>query len=239
MAEESKQQAGFAGVHAHGLEHLIARRRPRTGRGRGDLPPGGVAPAGARHPSAASSTSSKASQSPAYGDDEPRVYPRRRRPCRTALDLPHTLFRNCDSERPLRFLTIYALERGRSLHHGAVRPRERHLRTTRRAGGPKDRESQVGAIRNQSCRRSCVRYALLPLALAFLLPASRFVVAVPCGMKSWKCRPPFNASATASSRTRRRRGTGWTRPRSTALDGDERRHAGNHATRIRSPMRVR
>jgi hypothetical protein len=29
-------------------------------------------------------------------------------------DLPHTLFRNCDSERPLRFLTIYVLEPGRS-----------------------------------------------------------------------------------------------------------------------------
>ncbi|NEU98964.1 hypothetical protein [Bradyrhizobium uaiense] len=29
-------------------------------------------------------------------------------------DIPHTLFRNCDPDRPLRFLTIYALEPGRA-----------------------------------------------------------------------------------------------------------------------------
>jgi hypothetical protein len=29
-------------------------------------------------------------------------------------DVSHTLFRNCDPERPLRFLTIYVLEPGRS-----------------------------------------------------------------------------------------------------------------------------
>jgi hypothetical protein len=29
-------------------------------------------------------------------------------------DVPHTLFRNCDPDRPLRFLTIYVLEPGRS-----------------------------------------------------------------------------------------------------------------------------
>jgi len=29
-------------------------------------------------------------------------------------DIPHTLFRNCDAERPLRFLTIYLLEPARS-----------------------------------------------------------------------------------------------------------------------------
>jgi hypothetical protein len=29
-------------------------------------------------------------------------------------DIPHTHFRNGDPQRPLRFLTIYVLERGRS-----------------------------------------------------------------------------------------------------------------------------
>jgi hypothetical protein len=49
----------------------------------------------------------------AYGSDEPRLY-RAGETLQDRADIPHTLFRNCDSERPLRFLTIYVLEPGRS-----------------------------------------------------------------------------------------------------------------------------
>lgn len=49
----------------------------------------------------------------AYGSDDPRQY-RAGETLQDRADIPHTLFRNCDPERPLRFLTIYALEPGRS-----------------------------------------------------------------------------------------------------------------------------
>jgi quercetin dioxygenase-like cupin family protein len=113
MAEESKQQAGFPGVTRTILEHLSL---PGDGRelvvAEVTYPPGGVAPRH-RHPVGGIIYIVEGVAESAYGDDEPRVY-RAGETLQDRADLPHTLFRNCDSERPLRFLTIYALEPGRS-----------------------------------------------------------------------------------------------------------------------------
>ncbi len=50
---------------------------------------------------------------PAYGDEKPRRY-RAGDTLQDRADLPHTLFRNCNSDLPLRFLAIYALEPNRT-----------------------------------------------------------------------------------------------------------------------------
>lgn len=75
-------------------------------------PPGGVAPLH-RHPVGGVIFIVEGVAESAYGDDETRQY-RAGETLQDRSDSPHTLFRNCDSERPLRFLTIYALEPGRS-----------------------------------------------------------------------------------------------------------------------------
>ncbi|HLW23458.1 MAG TPA: cupin domain-containing protein [Steroidobacteraceae bacterium] len=49
----------------------------------------------------------------AYGQDEPRQY-LKGETLQDRADLIHTHFRNCDAHAPLRFLTIYVLEPGRS-----------------------------------------------------------------------------------------------------------------------------
>ena len=49
----------------------------------------------------------------AYGDEVPRRYGAGET-LQDRADVPHTLFRNCDPERPLRFLAFYALGPGRS-----------------------------------------------------------------------------------------------------------------------------
>jgi quercetin dioxygenase-like cupin family protein len=113
MAEEGKQQAGFSGVTRTILEHLSL---PGDSRelvvAEVTYPPGGVAPLH-RHPVGGIIYIVEGVAESAYGDDKPRVY-RAGETLQDRSDLPHTLFRNCDSERPLRFLTIYALEPGRS-----------------------------------------------------------------------------------------------------------------------------
>jgi quercetin dioxygenase-like cupin family protein len=109
----STQQTGFAGVTRKILERL-----PLPGDDRElvvvevTYPPGGTAPLH-RHPVGGAIYIVEGVAESAYGSDAPRQY----RAGDTLLDradIPHTLFRNCDTERPLRFLTIYVLEPGRS-----------------------------------------------------------------------------------------------------------------------------
>ena len=113
MAEhvEGKQQAGFSGVTRKILEHLSL---PGDGRelvvAEVIYPPGGVAPLH-RHPVGGIIYIVEGVAESAYGSEAPRQY-RAGDTLQDRSDLPHTLFRNCDSERPLRFLTIYALEPG-------------------------------------------------------------------------------------------------------------------------------
>ena len=107
------QQAGFAGVTRKVLERL-----PLPGDARElvvvevTYPPGGVAPLH-RHPVGGAIYIVEGVAESAYGGDAPRQY-RAGETLQDRADIPHTLFRNCDPERPLRFLTIYVLEPGRS-----------------------------------------------------------------------------------------------------------------------------
>jgi quercetin dioxygenase-like cupin family protein len=115
MAEHSDAdaRAGFSGVTRKLLERL-----PLPGGGRElavvevTYPPGGVAPLH-RHPVGGIIYIVEGVAESAYGSDEPRTY-RAGETLQDRADLPHTHFRNCDPERPLRFLTIYALEPGRA-----------------------------------------------------------------------------------------------------------------------------
>ena len=106
-------QAGFAGVTRKILERL-----PLSGDTRElvvvevTYPPGGVAPLH-RHPVGGAIYIVEGVAESAYGGDAPRQY-RAGETLQDRADIPHTLFRNCDPERPLRFLTIYVLEPGRS-----------------------------------------------------------------------------------------------------------------------------
>jgi quercetin dioxygenase-like cupin family protein len=107
------EQAGFAGVTRKVLERL-----PLPGDTRElvvvevTYPPGGVAPLH-RHPVGGAIYIVEGVAESAYGSDEPRQY-RAGETLQDRAGIPHTLFRNCDPERPLRFLTIYVLEPGRS-----------------------------------------------------------------------------------------------------------------------------
>ncbi|MET4386555.1 quercetin dioxygenase-like cupin family protein [Bradyrhizobium sp. F1.4.3] len=111
--QASAQQAGFAGVTRKVLERL-----PLPGSHQELMvvevtyPPGGVAPLH-RHPVAGAIYIVEGAAESAYGSDDPRQY-RAGETLQDRADIPHTLFRNCDPERPLRFLTIYVLEPGRS-----------------------------------------------------------------------------------------------------------------------------
>ena len=112
-AHASTQQAGFAGVSRKILERL-----PLPGDNRELMvvevtyPPGGVAPLH-RHPVGGAIYIVEGTAESAYGDEAPRKY-KTGDTLQDKADIPHTLFRNCDPERPLRFLTIYVLEPGRS-----------------------------------------------------------------------------------------------------------------------------
>jgi quercetin dioxygenase-like cupin family protein len=111
--QASAQQAGFAGVTRKILERL-----PLPGNHQQLIvvevtyPPGGVAPLH-RHPVAGAIYIVEGVAESAYGDDAPRQY-RAGETLQDRADAPHTHFRNCDPDRPLRFLTIYVLEPGRS-----------------------------------------------------------------------------------------------------------------------------
>src|SRR5215475_12414354 len=107
------QQAGFAGITRKVLERL-----PLPGDHRElavvevTYPPGGVAPLH-RHPVGGVIYIVEGVAESAYGDEAPRLY-RAGETLQDRSDSLHTHFRNCDAERPLRFLTIYVLEPGRS-----------------------------------------------------------------------------------------------------------------------------
>ena len=111
--QASVQQAGFPGVTRKILERL-----PMPGDHRElavvevTYPPGGLAPLH-RHPVGGVIYIIEGVAESAYGSDDPRVY-RAGETLQDLVDIPHTLFRNCDPEHPLRFLTIYVLEPGRS-----------------------------------------------------------------------------------------------------------------------------
>ncbi|WP_407148540.1 cupin domain-containing protein [Bradyrhizobium sp. ORS 86] len=111
--QASGQQSGFAGVTRKILERLAL---PGDDRelvvAEVTYPPGGVAPLH-RHPVGGVVFIVEGVAESAYGSDAPRQY-RAGETLQDRADLPHTHFRNCDPERPLRFLTIYALEPGRS-----------------------------------------------------------------------------------------------------------------------------
>ncbi|WLA67523.1 cupin domain-containing protein [Bradyrhizobium diazoefficiens] len=111
--QASAQQAGFAGVTRKVLERLpLPGNQQELMVVEVTYPPGGGAPLH-RHPVAGAIYIVEGVAESAYGGDEPRQY-RAGETLQDRADLPHTLFRNCDPERPLRFLTIYVLEPGRS-----------------------------------------------------------------------------------------------------------------------------
>lgn len=114
MSEQRDGQAsGFAGVTRKVLERL-----PLPGDHRElavvevTYPPGGVAPPH-RHPVGGVIYIVEGVAESAYGGDAPRQY-RAGDTLQDRADSLHTHFRNCDPERPLRFLTIYELEPARS-----------------------------------------------------------------------------------------------------------------------------
>jgi quercetin dioxygenase-like cupin family protein len=112
-AAAAAPQAGFAGVTRKILERL-----PISGDTRElvvvevTYPPGGVAPLH-RHPVGGAIYIVEGTAESAYGDEAPRQY-KAGETLQDRADVPHTLFRNCDPDRPLRFLTIYVLEPGRA-----------------------------------------------------------------------------------------------------------------------------
>jgi quercetin dioxygenase-like cupin family protein len=111
--QSSPQQAAFSGVSRKTLERLAL---PGDNRelvvAEVTYPPGGAAPLH-RHPVGGIVYIVEGIAESAYGSERPRIY-RAGETLQDRPDLPHTLFRNCDPDRPLRFLTIYALEPGRA-----------------------------------------------------------------------------------------------------------------------------
>ncbi len=106
------QQTGFAGVTRKILERVPLPGNQELMVVEVTYPPGGVAPLH-RHPVAGAIYIVEGAAESAYGSDEPRQY-RAGETLQDRADLLHTHFRNCDPDRPLRFLTIYVLEPGRS-----------------------------------------------------------------------------------------------------------------------------
>lgn len=111
--EASAQQSGFAGVTRKVLERLpLPGSHQELTVVEVTYPPGGVAPLH-RHPVGGVVYIVEGVAESAYGSDEPRQY-RAGETLQDRADIPHTHFRNCDPDRPLRFLTIYVLEPGGS-----------------------------------------------------------------------------------------------------------------------------
>src|SRR5262245_27017740 len=94
--------SGFQGVTRRALE-----RMPTSGSDRElvltevTYPPGGTAPLHA-HPVGGIVYILEGVAESAYGSDAPQQYSAGAT-LQDRMDVPHTLFRNCDSERPLRF----------------------------------------------------------------------------------------------------------------------------------------
>lgn len=118
MSELTNDQEGAKQAKLSGISRRILERLPIPGDHR-ELVVAEVtyAAAGAapihRHPVAGIVYIIEGTAESAYGSDEPRQY-RRGETLQDRADLPHTHFRNCDPQEPLRFLTIYILEPGRS-----------------------------------------------------------------------------------------------------------------------------
>jgi quercetin dioxygenase-like cupin family protein len=111
--QSNVRQAGFAGVTRKTLERLqLPGDQRELVVAEVTYPPGGVAPLH-RHPVGGVIFIVEGVVESACGDEAPRQY-RAGETLQDRADVPHTLFRNCDPERPLRFLTIYALEPGRA-----------------------------------------------------------------------------------------------------------------------------
>ena len=107
------QQSGFPGVTRKMLERLpVAGDHRELAVVEVTYPPGGSAPLH-RHPVGGVVYIVEGVAESAYGSETPRQY-RAGETLQDRADIPHTLFRNCDPQRPLRFLTIYVLEPGRS-----------------------------------------------------------------------------------------------------------------------------
>jgi len=118
MEESNDRPAGDQPIAFAGVTRKLLERLPLPGDIRElfvvevTYPPGGVAPLH-RHPVGGAIYIVEGTAESAYGSEPPRQY-RAGETLQDRADIPHTLFRNCDGERPLRFLTIYALEPGRS-----------------------------------------------------------------------------------------------------------------------------
>jgi quercetin dioxygenase-like cupin family protein len=118
MGENIDGQAGAQQARFLGVTRKVLERLPLPGDHRElvvaevTYPPGGVAPLH-RHPVGGVVFIIEGVAESAYGSNDPRRY-RAGETLQDRADIPHTLFRNCDPDRPLRFLTIYALEAGRS-----------------------------------------------------------------------------------------------------------------------------
>jgi quercetin dioxygenase-like cupin family protein len=109
----SAGQAGFQGITRKVLERLSLPGDDRElAVVEVTYPPGGIAPLH-RHPVGGIVYIVEGVAESAYGSDAPRRY-RAGETLQDRADVAHTHFRNCDPERPLRFLTIYVLEPGRS-----------------------------------------------------------------------------------------------------------------------------
>jgi quercetin dioxygenase-like cupin family protein len=111
-SDDPAQRSGFAGVTRNVLERLPLSGNQELMVVEVTYPPGAVAPLH-RHPVAGAIYIVEGVAESAYGDEAPKQY-RAGETLQDRADLPHTHFRNCDPDRPLRFLTIYVLEPGRS-----------------------------------------------------------------------------------------------------------------------------
>ena len=74
------------------------------------IPPGGVAPIHHHTVPGLVFVVEGVAES-AYGDDAPKLY-HAGETLQDVADIPHTLFRNADPNKPLRFLTFYAAAKG-------------------------------------------------------------------------------------------------------------------------------
>lgn len=118
MSESTNDQDNADEAKSSGVSRRILERLPIPGDHRElvvaevTYPPAGVAPLH-RHPVAGIVYIVEGIAESAYGKDDSRQY-RKGQTLQDRADLIHTHFRNCDAHAPLRFLTIYVLEPGRS-----------------------------------------------------------------------------------------------------------------------------
>jgi quercetin dioxygenase-like cupin family protein len=113
-AEENAARATTGGFE--GVKRRVLGRLPITGDHRElvvteiTYPPGSSAPPHC-HPVGGLVYIVEGVAESAYGNDAPQRY-EAGQTFQDRADVPHTLFRNCDPDRPLRFLASYVLEPG-------------------------------------------------------------------------------------------------------------------------------